>query len=181
MGNIFDKAIEALSPEAALRRDTARKILAAQRAYEAAQPSPLRKTRTDPGSGDAIIERAGKSLRLQARHLDENHDLAGDVLDCLVANVVGRGITVEPQVKQKNGELAKEINDRLVELREERVRFPEVTWECHWNHMLRLLARHWFRDGEVLVKHIQGTLCQYRPWHAGAILAGADRSGLSAL
>ena len=58
-----------------------------------------------------------------------------------MANVVGRGITVEPQVKLKNGELAKEINDQLVELWEEWIRFPEVTWECHWNHMLRLLAR----------------------------------------
>lgn len=90
MRNIFDKAIEALSPEAALRRDTAHKILAAQRAYEAAQPSRLRKTKTDPGSGDAMIEPAGESLRLQARHLDENHDLAGGVLDCLVANVAVR-------------------------------------------------------------------------------------------
>lgn len=37
--NIIDKTIELFSPEAALRRDTARKILDAQRAYEAAQPS----------------------------------------------------------------------------------------------------------------------------------------------
>jgi len=157
MSNIIDKAIEAISPEAALRRDTARKVLKAQRAYEAAQPSRLRKTKTDPGSGDAIVERAGESLRLQARHLDENHDLAGGVLDCLVNNVVGRGVNVEPQVKLKSGELAKPVNDQLIELWEEWIRFPEVTWECHWNHMLRLLARHWFRDGEVLVKHVQGT------------------------
>ena len=157
MSNVIDKTIELVSPEAALRRDTARKILKAQRAYEAAQPSRLRKTKTDPGSGDAIVERAGESLRLQARHLDENHDLAGGVLDCLVNNVVGRGINVEPQVKLKNGELAKQVNDQLIELWEEWVRFPEVTWECHWNQMLRLLARHWFRDGEVLIKHIEGT------------------------
>ena len=63
MSNLFDKAIEAFSPQAALRRDTARKILAAQRAYEAAQPSRLRKTKTDSGSGDAIVERAGESWR----------------------------------------------------------------------------------------------------------------------
>jgi len=157
MSNFIDKTIEAISPEAALRRDTARKVLKAQRAYEAAQPSRLRKTKTDPGSGDAIVERAGESLRLQARHLDENHDLAGGVLDCLVNNVVGKGINVEPQVKLKSGELAKPINDQLIELWEEWTRFPEVTWEHHWNHMLRLLARHWFRDGEVLVKHIEGT------------------------
>lgn len=157
MVNIIDKTIEVISPEAALRRDTARKVLKAQRAYEAAQPSRLRKIKTDSGSGDAIVERAGESLRLQARHLDENHDLAGGVLDVLVNNVVGRGVAVEPQVKLKSGELAKSVNDQLMELWEEWVRFPEVTWESHWNHMLRLLARHWFRDGEVLVKHIEGT------------------------
>lgn len=157
MNNFIDKAIEMVAPVKALRRETARKVLKAQRAYEAAQPSRLRKTKTDPGSGDAIVERAGESLRLQARNLDENHDLACGVLDCLVNNVVGRGITVEPQVKLPTGELAKVVNDQLIELWEEWVRFPEVTWECHWNHMLRLLARHWFRDGEVLVKHIEGT------------------------
>lgn len=157
MSNFIDKTIEFISPEAALRRETARKVLKVQRAYEAAQPSRLRKIKTDPGSGDAIAERAGESLRLQARYLDENHDLAGGVLDVLVNNVVGRGVAVEPQVKLKNGELAKAVNDQLMELWEEWVRFPEVTWECHWNHMLRLLARHWFRDGEVLVKHIEGT------------------------
>ncbi|MAR56972.1 MAG: phage portal protein [Rickettsiales bacterium] len=156
MVNILDKAIEAVSPEAAVRRQTARKVLEVQRAYEAAQPSRLRKRKTDAGSGDAIIERAGESLRLQARHLDENHDLAGGVLDCLVNNVVGRGITVEPQVKLKNGELAKPINDQLLELWEEWIRYPEVTWECHWNHLLRIVARHWFRDGEVLLKHVEG-------------------------
>jgi lambda family phage portal protein len=154
--NIIDKAVEFVSPEAALRRDTARKVLAAQRAYEAAQHSRLRRIKTDAGSGDAITERAGESLRLQARHLDENHDLAGGVLDCLVNNVVGRGIFVEPQVKAPNGDLAKEVNDRLMELWTDWIRYPDVTWEHHWGQMLRLVARHWFRDGEVLLKHVQG-------------------------
>lgn len=154
--NMIDKAVEYISPESALRRDTARKILATQRAYEAAKPSRLRKTKTDPGSGDAIVERAGESLRLQARHLDENHDLASGVLDCLVNNTIGRGIAVEPQVKLTGGDLAKEINDQLVELWRDWSRFPEVTWEHHLNQAMRLLARHWFRDGEVLIKHVEG-------------------------
>ena len=155
--SIIDKTIEYFAPETALRRETARRILNSQRAYEAANPSRLRKTKTDSGSGDNILERAGESLRLQARHLDENHDLASGVLDCLVANVIGRGITVEPQVKDQNGELSVPVNQKLSELWEEWVRYPEVTWECHWNHMLRLLARHLFRDGEVFIKHIEGT------------------------
>lgn len=156
MFNLFDKAIEAFAPEAALRRETARRILKDIRAYEAAQPSRLRKIKVDHGSGDAVVERAGESLRLQARYLDENHDLARGVLNTLVNNVIGRGITIEPQVKRKTGDLAKEINDQLIELWEEWIRYPEVTWELNWNQMLRLLARCWFRDGEVLVKHIEG-------------------------
>lgn len=157
MRNLIDKTVEYFSPQSALQRETARKVLAAQRAYEAAKPSRFRKKNADPGSGDAVVESAGESLRLQARHLDENHDLARGVLNTLVNNVVGRGITVEPQVKTTDGTLAKQINDQLLELWEEWVRFPEVTWEHHWNHMLRLLARCWFRDGEVLLKHIEGT------------------------
>ena len=54
MSNLIDKTIEFFAPETALRRETARKILYVQRAYEAAQPSRLRKKKTDPGSGDAI-------------------------------------------------------------------------------------------------------------------------------
>ena len=82
MINIIDKTIEVLSPEAALRRDTARKVLKAQRAYEAAQPSRLRKIKADPGSGDSILERAGVSLRLQARYEDAE-DLADLALGTL--------------------------------------------------------------------------------------------------
>ena len=67
MFNVFDKAIEVFSPESALRRETARWILKNQRAYEAAQPSRLRKIKTDPGSGDAVVERAGESLRLEEK------------------------------------------------------------------------------------------------------------------
>jgi hypothetical protein len=51
--SFFDKTIEFFAPETALRRETARKILNAQRAYEVAKPSRLRKPKTDAGSGDA--------------------------------------------------------------------------------------------------------------------------------
>ena len=57
--SIIDKTIEYFAPETALRRETARRILNSQRAYEAAKPSRLRKTKTDSGSGDTILERAG--------------------------------------------------------------------------------------------------------------------------
>ncbi|MDX1949901.1 MAG: phage portal protein [Rickettsiales bacterium] len=104
--NILEKTIKFISPEVALRRSKARYTIdVIERGYEAARPSRLRKKRTDRGSGDAVVAVAGDRLRVQARYLDENHDLAKGILNCLVNNVVGTGIRVEPHVKNKSGEL----------------------------------------------------------------------------
>ena len=57
--------------------------------------------RTDRGSGDTSVRMAGDSLRIQARYLDENHDLVRGVLNTLVNNIVGTGIRIEALAKDK--------------------------------------------------------------------------------
>ncbi len=158
--NNLDRFIAYFAPYAALRRKLARESLQvdAERFYEAGRPSRLRKTRSDRGSGDAVVGNAGDSLRIQARHLDENHDLARSVLSTLVNNVVGTGIRTEPQVKDSNRELLREFNRELLELFSNWVKKPEVTWEHHWSGVQRLAARTWFRDGEVLVQRLGGNV-----------------------
>nr|BDD46848.1 hypothetical protein 14 [bacterium] len=148
--NFLDKVIAPVFPNWALSRVRAKCTIGLiERAYEAAKPSRLRKKRKDRGSGDAVVGKAADLLRIQVRHLDENHDLARGVLNCLVNNVVGTGIRVEPQVKDKNGELIPEFNQQLLQLFDDWEIRPEVTWEMHWNQLQRLAARSWFRDGEV--------------------------------
>ena len=74
--------------------------------YEAAEPSRMRKTRTDRRSANALNERAIVPIRTTARHLDENYDIASGILDVLVANTVVTGIQPEPQLMLTNGEPA---------------------------------------------------------------------------
>lgn len=149
--NLLETTITTLFPGWAAHRAAARSKV---RAYEAAKPSRLHKKRFDRGSGDTTVLSAGDALRIQARHLDENHDLAHGVLNTLVNNVIGSGIRVEPQIKAKNGALLTKLNSELLQLFEDWMLKPEVTWELHWNQLQRIAARSLYRDGEVLAQLI---------------------------
>ena len=153
--NKIDKIIAPVFPGWAASRMRSRWAI---RAYEAAKPSRLHRKRSDFGSADSVVGKAGGSLRVQARYLDENHDLARGVLNTLVNNVIGTGIRIEALAKDNKGELLTDFNTRLYQLFEDWMLKPEVTWELHWNQLQRLAARSWFRDGEVLLQLLEGTI-----------------------
>ena len=150
--------IERLFPGLALKAYQRRIALEqAKRTYTAAQDSRLRKRPTVNQSGDAAITAAGEKLRLWARHLDENSDLAVGVLDTLVQNIIGTGLTIEPMAMQKNGKPAERINKQLREAFTTWAKRPEVTGELPFGEVQRLACRSWLRDGEVLAQHVEGT------------------------
>lgn len=157
--NPIDKVLAPLFPGWAASRLRARHLIDVYaRAYEAAKPGRLHKKRADRGSGDAVVLEAGDSLRMQARHLDENHDLAKGVLNTLVNNIIGVGIRVEPQVKNKKGDHIPDFSRALLELFRDWMLFPEVTGELHWYAVQRLACRSWLRDGEVLAQLLEGNV-----------------------
>jgi len=148
--NSLDRLVAYFAPMAALKREQARRALAY---YEAAKPSPYRKGRRENASGDSAVRRAGTSLREQARHLDQNLDLARGILDVLVQNVVGpQGIQVEPQPRRSDGTIHEEFARSILALHRDWAKRPEVTWQHTWPSAQRLLARTWFRDGEALAQ-----------------------------
>lgn len=152
--NAVDRLVSWISPSAGLRRAQARSVLAY---YEAAQPSRLRKNRRERGSGNAAVLRAGSSLREIARHLEQNYDLARGVLNTLVVNTVGpNGIGIEPQPRNANGTINQELADQLSVLWKDWCRRPEVTKQHDYASMCRLLARSWYRDGEVFGQTVAG-------------------------
>jgi len=154
--NFLDRAIAAISPEKAVRRAHARRVLAA---YEAAKPTVLRKQSRDAGSGDRWVAQAGPNLRNQARYLDANHDLAKGVLNALVNNVIGaNGIGIEPQPRGYDGEINDDLADNLLRLWKDWCKEPECTGIENWAGAQRLLARSWFRDGEVMAKDLTGNV-----------------------
>jgi len=154
--NLLDRYIIApLAPGWAARRARARALFAY---YEAAVPSRTRKTRTGSKSANAENERAGVALRVQARHLDENFDIASGALDVLVNNVVGTGIFPEPQVELVGGELASEFNRDLLTLWDDWIHSPEVSRQMDYATCQQIAARAWFRDGEMFAQRIIGTV-----------------------
>jgi lambda family phage portal protein len=154
--NWLDSVIASVSPERAVRRLQARRMLAA---YEAAKPTTLRKQSRDAGSGDRWVAQAGPNLRNQARFLDANHDLAKGVLNALVNNTVGaNGIGIEPQPRTFGGEIHDELSDALLKYWKGWCKNPECTGIEDWPGAQRLLARSWFRDGEVFTKDLTGNV-----------------------
>lgn len=154
--NFIDKSIAPLFPGWAMRRAQARNALRVMAGYEGANPSRTRKSRTDKGSANAVVGKSAEALRVYARHLEQNYDVADGALDILVANTIGTGIRPEPQVRNRDGEPSQEFNDALLDLWRDWIRKPEVTGELDYYSAQRLAARSFFRDGEVFAQHVTG-------------------------
>jgi len=150
-----DLAIAGLFPKFAMKRMQARQGIKAF--YEAAKVSQYHKTRNVTGSPDDETKGASDKLRIQARHLEQNHDIARGVLDVLVDNTVGLGIRPAPMVMNAAGELDRDVNDQLLKLWKDWVKVPEVTHEHSYYGLQRIMARSWYRDGEVLSQFLEGT------------------------
>lgn len=154
--NLADRVVSWLSPVAGMKRAQARMVLAY---YEAAKPDRLRKGRRSTGSANDEVLRAGKTLLQIARHLEQNYDLALGVLNTLVTHTVGAyGISIEPQPRREDGSIDDALAREIMELHKEWKKHPEVTGQHDWPSCERMLARSWYRDGDVLAQMIAGTV-----------------------
>lgn len=153
--NWIDRAIAWAAPRAAVSRAQARRILSA---YEAADPSRLRKARQDARSANSQNDRAAVPLRLLARGLEQNNDIAKGALDVLAANIVGTGIAPEPQIELASGEPAEDLNRELLRLWDDWIYSPEVTRQFDYYSLQRAMVRSWLRDGEVFAQRLIGAI-----------------------
>lgn len=153
--NALDRAIATISPGWAVKRARSRLNLDA---YDAANTAArTRKTKRERRSGNSAVGHAGKSLREQARWLDENHDLVVSVLDTFCANVVGAtGISIEPMPKTSNGELHAQLARDITRLLENWSMYPETRGELDRAGMEKLTCLTWARDGECFMQHAEG-------------------------
>ena len=153
---LADRVVSWFAPVAAMKRAHARTVLAY---YEAAKPDRLRKNRRATGSANDEVLRAGKTLLQIARHLEQNYDLALGVLNTLVTHTVGAyGIGIEPQPRRLDGSIDDALAREIMELHKEWKKRPEVTGQHDWPSCERMLARSWYRDGDVLAQLIAGTV-----------------------
>ena len=150
----LDRIIAYFSPVRGLRRAHARHVLSA---YEAAKPGRLRKFHKDTGSANNDVQSGAVPLRVQARHLEQNHDLARGALRVLVNNIVGPGgIGIEPQPRRADGSIHEDYAAALREAWRDWCKLPEVTGRHHWAKAQRLVCRTWLRDGEAFAQTLAG-------------------------
>lgn len=143
------------------RHDATRRELASAKrvqaaVHEATRPSRSRRLALDHGSGNRIVGLDAKQLRDQARHLERDHDISRNALNILVQNTVGSGIDILPAPRKPGGKVDRGLAWELRELFDEWWDRPEVTWRHDYGKAQQLLARSWFRDGEVLYQSLAG-------------------------
>lgn len=131
------------------------------RLYEGGKGTSQRPKRGSGASGDAVMAGTGNRLRETARYLEENDGITTGILDDLVNNIVGTGLTVEPGARLAGGDPAEKLNQALRELWEEWHERPEITGQFPGSEAERMVARTWLRDGEVFVQHVDGPLAPH--------------------
>lgn len=156
--NSLERAIATVSPGWAARRALSRaRVQMFNAAYEAAEPTRLRKRARDLGSGNAATQAGAVGVRTQARHLDRNHDIVVGALNALTQNIIGpSGIGIEPQPRDSDGNVVESLVDQIAPLWQNWCKRPEVTWAHDFPSVQRLLARTLFRDGECLHQDLIG-------------------------
>lgn len=160
MFNRLEKAIAYVSPSWAMRRESARHVI---RAYEAAKPTRTFKPKREANAADVSVQIAGKSLREQARWLDNNHDIVTGLFDRLEERVVGgAGIGVEPVPISLTGEVHLEFAAQIKAAWAEWSLKPETAGELTRPQVERMICRTWLRDGEALAQKVQGRVAGYQ-------------------
>lgn len=159
--SFIDDVIGIISPGWKAGRLQARYKIAA---YEAVMPTRTHKARRENRNANQLTQFGGRSLREQARWLDNNHDLVIGLLDKMEERIVGaRGIIVEPQPLLLTGAVADDLAKEIRAAWAEWSVAPEVTGQYTRPVMERLLARTWLRDGEVFCQMVQGKVSGLTP------------------
>ncbi len=150
----LDRAIGVLAPQWALNRMQSRAILGM---YEAAQPSRLFRDERSRGPVDPMVARSAQAIAERARFLDENHDLSTGLLTTLTNNIIGaRGITIEPQPRLLNGELADGFAEQIADYEKEYAGAADITGEYDRGTAERMLCLSFLRDGNAFQRHYMG-------------------------
>lgn len=151
----IDQLIASIAPSYAVRRLKAKALVQAH--YEAARPTRTRKNPADNSSGNSLVGASATTLRGQARHLEQNHDLAKGALRELTNKTVGaKGIQVESLARTPAGEIATDFTQRINDLWKEWCLVCDVTGELSFSQIQRLLANSKYRDGEAFNRLVQG-------------------------
>lgn len=180
--NLLDKAIGFFSPQAGLRRAHARKVLRSYQGAEANRLTNHKKPKNQAADSELMGPFGADSLRAWARALVRDNAYAWNVVDTIVNNVIGVGITAQSTYETPEGEDIEDVNDTRDALWAEWCEVCDINGRLTWAEMQAVCQREIVEAGEVLIRVIPTSGKEYegisRPVPLALELIEADRLSL---
>jgi lambda family phage portal protein len=181
--NVLDKVISYFSPLAGLRRAHARATL--NRTYQGAEANRLtnhKRPKNQAADQELMGPFGADALRAWARALVRDNAYAWNVVDTIVSNVVGDGITAQSVYETDEGEDVEDVNDYRDKVFTEWCEVADINGELTFAEIQILALREMVEAGEVLIRKISTPNKTYkgitRPVPFALELIEADRLSL---
>jgi len=161
--NLIDRIVSYISPVAGLRRSQARKVL--QRSYQGAESNRLtnnKKPKNLAADQELMGANGADAMRAWARSLVRDNAYAWNVVDTIVSNVIGDGITAQSTLETKDGEDVEDVNDARDKLWSEWCEVCDINGQLTFAEIQILCQREIVEAGEVLVRLIKTPGKEYR-------------------
>lgn len=128
------------------------------RTYVAGELSgPNKNYRPRNKSADAEIKRAAKWITARARDQVQNNGYISGAIDKICNNVVRNGIRPQASFKDRHGHPDTALNEKAEGLWSRWARYADITGHDSVAALQRLILRHVWIDGEVLVHRVWDT------------------------
>lgn len=153
--NIVDKAISFFSPLAGLRRAQARKVLRNYQGAEANRLTNHKRPKNQAADSELMGPFGADALRAWARALVRDNAYAWNVVDTIVSNIIGDGITAQSTYETAEGEDIEEVNDARDKAFSQWCEVADVNGELSFAEIQVLAQREMVEAGEVLIRLIK--------------------------
>lgn len=163
IGRLLDRIIGVFSPASQLKRSFARRQI--ERSYQGAENNRLtnnKKPKNQPADQEMIGPHGADSLRAWARALVRDNAYAWNVVDTIVSNVVGDGITAQSTYETPEGEDIEDANDIRDKAFAEWCECADVNGELTFEEIQVLCQREIVEAGECLIRLIRTPKNEHR-------------------
>lgn len=152
---LIERAIATLSPSWALKRAHASKVL---RSYHGAESNRLtnhKKPKNQSADQELLGPFGADAMRAWARSLVRDNAYAWNVVDTIVSNVIGDGITAQSTYETEDGEDIELVNDARDKAWSDWCEVCDINGELTFSEIQILCQREMVEAGEVLVRLIK--------------------------
>ena len=158
----IDAIVSAFSPDAAIRRYNARKVLRTYAGAEANRLTNQAKPRNQAADSELIGPYGADAMRAWARKLVRDNAYAWGVVDTIVSSVVGCGINAQSMLETPEGEDVEDANWRRDETWQSWCESCDINGLYTFDELQRMAQREVVEAGEVLIHMITTPKKEYR-------------------